>query len=121
MQDGIPVQALMTDNHSLHVQEHKTLLDSPEARKNPMIVQTVLNHIMEHTNLAATGNPILFGMLNYPPPIAPQQPPDSKGSVQNVKNAQQAEPGNNTKMPSMPKNPMNKQQYEIPSGGQLSG
>lgn len=121
MQDGISVQALMTDNHSLHVQEHKTLLDSPEARKNPMIVQVVLNHIMEHTDLAATGNPILFGMLNYPPPIAPQEPPNSQGGVQNVKNNQQAEPGNNTKMPSMPKNPLNKQQYQIPSGGQIGG
>ena len=121
MQDGLQVQALMTDNHSLHVQEHKTLLDSPESRRNPVIVQAVLDHITEHTNLAANGNPILFGMLNYPPPIPPQEPPPAKGSVSNVKNAQQAEPGSNTKMPAMPKNPVSGQRYEIPSGGQVSG
>lgn len=120
MQDGQPVQALMTDNHALHVQEHKTLLDSPEARKNPAIVKVVLDHIMEHTNLAMNGNPILFGMLNYPPPIAPQQPPNNQGSIQNVKNGQQAEPGSNTKMPAMPKNPASGQRYETPSGGQTN-
>lgn len=111
MQNGQPVPVLMTDNHGMHVQEHKTLLDSPEARKNPALIQVVMDHIMQHVRLQAMGDPVLFGMLNYPPPL-PQQP-DNAQPISKVKSAEE---GNNTRMPSMPKNPMSGEKYETPSG-----
>lgn len=112
MQNGEIVPVLMTDNHSLHVQEHKTLLDSPEARKNPALIQIVMEHIKQHTMLQATGDPILFGMLNYPPPLQQNPPPGDKPKSK----VKSAEEGSNTRMPSMPKNPMSGEKYETPSG-----
>lgn len=45
------VTAIPTDDHRLHILEHKTLLDDPEARRNAPYVQNVLMHIQEHIQL----------------------------------------------------------------------
>lgn len=65
MQNGIPQPVIATDNHDLHIKEHKCVLASPDARKRPEIVQAVLAHIQEHQSFLPppvpvdpNGNPI---------------------------------------------------------------
>jgi len=107
-----PVNAIITDNHMMHIQEHKTVLASPEARENPDLVQNALEHIQEHINLLKTGDPDVLQMTGSQPinpaPISPEltstQPPV----------VQAAEEVN---LPRMPTNPLTGEQYNIPSEG----
>jgi len=66
--DGEPVDALISDNHDLHISEHHVPLSSTEVRKNPVLLKTVLDHIMQHTvlkgQLATASLPPVPGMAN---------------------------------------------------------
>lgn len=69
--------AVLTDNHNLHIHEHRCVLNTPEARLNPQLVQTVLQHIQEHIDLARSMDPALamiLGQQPLPPPV-PGMPP----------------------------------------------
>lgn len=70
--DGKEAMAVLTDLHKLHIQEHATVLDSPEARGNPTIVQLVTQHIQQHINILKTADPSLLALLGEqslaPPP-----------------------------------------------------
>ena len=77
-QGPIP-DAIVFDNHVDHIAEHKTLLASVEARKNPQLIQTVTKHIQSHLDFLAGNaqhgpmNPILATIGNQPslPPGTP--------------------------------------------------
>ncbi len=71
--EGKTVIAIMTDNHSEHVINHATVLNSPEARLQPQVIQNVLNHIQEHINLSKTQDPILAAMLKQQSFMQPPQ------------------------------------------------
>lgn len=71
LSEGRLVQAIATENHPLHIQEHKTVLSSPEAKANPETVQNVLAHMMEHITLMQTTDPQLLQMLGIQP-LQPQ-------------------------------------------------
>lgn len=77
MMEGKPVQALLTDDHPMHILEHSSVLNSPESRQDPKVVQSVLNHIQEHMNIAQGMTPQMAMVLKqaslFQPP--PQQPP----------------------------------------------
>lgn len=76
--DGHSVQALATDMHIDHIQEHRTVLDSPEARANPALVQVTLAHIQQHIELLKTVDPqflIVLGQTPLQPANLPQNPP----------------------------------------------
>lgn len=72
--------ALITDNHSLHIQEHVAVLNDPELRRVPEVIDAVNQHIMEHQQLWLSAPPALLmatGQQPSPPPIMmpPQGPP----------------------------------------------
>jgi len=46
-----PVKAVVTDNHALHIKEHKAVLASPESRTNLEVVQVTQQHMLEHINI----------------------------------------------------------------------
>lgn len=103
LRGAAPVIAIATDNHALHIQEHKAVLDSPDARKNPAVVQTVLAHIEEHKQLWITSDPmLLIATKQQPPPVAP---PDM-GGAPIPEGGQPADmmaaPNNVEQMPGMP-------------------
>lgn len=84
LQNGENVQALVTDNHQLHVPEHKAVLSSPEARNNPEVVTATLAHIQEHIDLLKTGDPEVLRLtgsqpIQPPPPPPPPNSPDLMG------------------------------------------
>ena len=62
LSDG--VIAVLTDDHNLHIREHKSVLASLESRNNPAIVEVTLAHIQEHINmLMDPANAPLFAVL----------------------------------------------------------
>jgi DNA-binding transcriptional regulator YdaS (Cro superfamily) len=77
LRDGKMPSALITDKHSRHIPEHLSILDSPEARENPVIVQNALAHVQEHMNLwrqLAASNPELLMLMGEPMPQMGQPP-----------------------------------------------
>lgn len=78
MSDRKPVRALITDDHSLHVLEHSTILNSPEARSNDELAEIVLAHIQEHIEMSKAIDPQMMEMLKHTPiqtKVPPQQAP----------------------------------------------
>lgn len=79
--DGEKPQALLIDDHEMHIREHKTVLNSIEARQDPTIVQNTLAHITSHMDIFE--DPSNFKMLTAlgqhppPPPPPPGPPPGS--------------------------------------------
>ncbi len=72
MGDGPIPDAVVFDDHVTHLAEHKILLSSVEARKNPKLVMSVTKHIQSHLDFLAGNaqhgpmNPILASVLNQP-------------------------------------------------------
>lgn len=79
MMEGKPVQALLTDDHPMHILEHASVLNSSEARQDPNLVQLVLGHIQEHMSLAQGMSPQMAMVLKqaslFQPPPPPGMPP----------------------------------------------
>jgi hypothetical protein len=77
MLEGGNVMALFTDTHSMHIQEHKSILSDPDLRENPDLVQIVAQHIQQHIDLLRNTDPDTLTLLGQQPlqPPAPL-PPD---------------------------------------------
>ena len=88
LMDGEKIFALWTDNHGYHVRKHKKLLDDPAVRAQGKQVQLVMDHIMEHVQLARQNDPFAYAMTQTaqipmggppqggPPPAAGPQGPE---------------------------------------------
>jgi hypothetical protein len=78
--DGKKPMAILTDNHRLHIDEHSTVLDSPEARSNPMLVNNTVDHMQEHFEILGSPDPkiqkilMLLGQQPLGAPPQQQQP-----------------------------------------------
>ncbi len=76
---GDATPAAVFDDHVNHIAEHKVILASPEARRDPSVVQSVTAHIQEHLGFLAGDathgpmNPILASIGNQP--VLPQGTP----------------------------------------------
>ncbi len=68
--EGKPVQALIIDDHDLHIKEHGSVLSDPEMRLNPEVLSATLAHIQQHIDLLAGSAP--------PTPAAPQLNPQTQ-------------------------------------------
>lgn len=81
MSQGPIPDAVVFDNHVMHIPEHQVLLASVEARKNPQLIAAVTKHIQSHLGFLAGNaqhgpmNPILATIGNQPtlPPGTPDQ------------------------------------------------
>jgi hypothetical protein len=75
-EDGMPVNAIISDNHPAHLREHAAVAATPDARDNPQLLQRVFDHQMQHVQLWETIPPPLAMALNIPPPPPmPMGPP----------------------------------------------
>jgi len=73
---GIPQVVIATDMHSYHIAQHKELLSDPDSRRDPQLVQTVLDHIQEHINMMKTMDMDLAAALaGQPLPSLAMAPP----------------------------------------------
>jgi len=86
MAEGMEVFAVVTDSHAMHIQEHKAVLSSPESRNDPVIVQAVTKHLMEHIQLLKTADPVLLQILGQEP-VQAQPQEGQAGSVPAVEGA----------------------------------
>ncbi len=128
MSEGKQVQSIATDQHSIHIKEHKAVLASPEARANPQLVEMVLAHIQEHIRLLRVTDPAVLALCGETPvaPVAPPAPPlgDPGGG-----GAGGGNPGDVTdprrpiekkaagvSLPSMPNDPQTGQPVDMPAG-----
>lgn len=76
MVEGGAVIAVFTDDHVLHIKDHAAILNDPDLRLDPELVQRVTVHIQEHIQLLQTTDPNLLTILGQTPLAPPmQQPP----------------------------------------------
>lgn len=73
LSDGKPMKVLVTDNHRLHIQEHKCVLSDPAVRDDDEASQAALEHIMEHMNMLMDPVNVQLLQLIGQEPIAPPQ------------------------------------------------
>lgn len=67
---GMP-SVFALDNHKLHIQEHRSVIDNPEARKDPNITGAVWQHIQDHMFTWRNTDPELLLMTSQQPPSTP--------------------------------------------------
>ncbi len=125
--------ALVLDDHMLHAREHRSVLASPQSRRNPAVVKAVLAHIDEHERQYYSAPPqtlILVGqqppppmgmpgMPGMPPPGGPP-PPGAGGPPPDA--PPDAPPGPQPggvppNQPRLPTNPMSQQEWNPVDGG----
>jgi hypothetical protein len=123
LRDGIEVTAIITDDHVLHIQEHKSVLADPESRKNPKILNATLTHMQEHIDLLKDPNYQQLLQLMGQPPLPPTS---GQQGGQGAEPGQAQIPGGNANaqvasmqpnQPQMPKNAMTKQPFNATTGG----
>lgn len=103
MRNGVTPNVLATDSDPLHIMGHVCVVNSGDAREDPVIMKAALDHIMAHVVSMATKNPILAMALGQNlPQLAQQagavqagapdgQPPDpNQPPVEGVPGAQNA-------------------------------
>lgn len=116
MSEGRQVPVVITDEHLQHILEHKTILASPEARRNPQIVQLVTTHLQEHLNILMDpmAAPLLQALGQQPmmPPMMPQgappsdMPPSSDPAQMVDATNPMTQEAAQVNMPNMPTNPL---------------
>ena len=83
---GQPAFADPTDNHVLHIREHKAILNKVERRQDPNIVQAVYAHILEHVTMLdqipISRIQMALGYQVPYPPFAMGMPDESVGGPQ---------------------------------------
>ncbi len=85
--------AILTDNHELHIREHRAVLDDPEARKTPDVVQATLAHMEEHRLLWQKTPPeFLLASKQQPAPVPPMPPQGQQPAPQGGANPGALEP-----------------------------
>lgn len=102
--DGeIKVLAVFSDDHMLHIKEHRNVLSDPELRQDSELVNRTLTHMQEHIELLRTTDPNILAFLQQqpvgPPSGSPVSPVNAAPSP--------AGPGN----PGMPPTPQELAQF----------
>jgi hypothetical protein len=71
---GDEVISVITDDHALHIKEHKAVIADPVLRRDPDLLQRTISHIQEHIELLRTVDPGLLAVIQQQP-LPPAQPP----------------------------------------------
>lgn len=111
LSEGTPQVAVITDDHAMHILEHKSVLASPESRQDPNIVQAALAHIQEHLDMLKSADPALLQLMGQQSLMPPPPPPGAPEGVPQVMDAQPPMEQPNVPMPSMPTNPLTGEQF----------
>lgn len=83
LRDGKPVKAIVGDAHLYHMDKHRAVLGDPQLRTSAAegdqmaiaIIQATTVHIMEHSELYHTQEPIFSLICKEPPAPQPMMPP----------------------------------------------
>lgn len=96
LRKGENVPVLSTDEHVIHIRNHRRVLADPEARKNPELSQVVTAHMLEHINALRMTDPALLNILGQAPMGA--MPPQAGGQMEQQRHAS-PEQGNPSQVP----------------------
>lgn len=105
LSQGSPMQAIKTENHPLHIMEHKAVLCNLDAKQNPKILNAVLSHIAEHEQLMLQlqiEEPMILQILGIPPVPMGQTMPAGPTSPETKTPDKQAEGVQQPNLPSLP-------------------
>ena len=115
--EGMPVQAVATDTHPLHILEHTIQLYDPDIRRDRARADMIAQHIQEHTTMwgqVSAAMPDLLAALKIPPAPSSQMmmgaPP--QGGGQNPPEGSGGPPE-----PAPPNEPAKLEEANIPPGG----
>lgn len=86
-EDGASVKAIASDDHPVHMQAHKALMDNQSVRNNPALAEKILAHIYDHFGLAKSVDPLLYQMLK-----SGQMPPMQMMQQMQQQQVQQLQP-----------------------------
>lgn len=109
MEGELPI-VVMTDDHRLHILEHKKVFNDPELRKNNDLMQTALTHLQNHINELKSADPdllMILGQQPIAPTGVPQMPPTpEQGQVGLEQQGEQMQgpglPESGVQMPNVP-------------------
>jgi hypothetical protein len=132
---GQPAPVMATDNHVLHIQENKSVLDNPALREqtpeNEAIIQATLQHLMQHVQIGS--DPALAPLLSSlgyqpimamsPPQMGPGGPSGPPGGEpgQDAGPPPQGPPSGQGDGGRFPTNPLTGQEWNPTDGGQGGG
>lgn len=108
LSQGMPVQVVKTENHPLHISEHKAVLCNLDAKQNPKIVQATLDHITQHEQLMLTlqiQEPMILQILGIPPVPMGQQMPGGPGGPATPETKTPDKEAENVQQPNLPSLP----------------
>lgn len=80
--EGRDVFANPLDQHRMHIMEHRAVINDPELRQNPELLNKVQTHLQQHIDLLRTVDPDLLMLINEQPlqdQMAAQQAPPMAG------------------------------------------
>lgn len=90
MMAGDEVPVIVTDRHSIHILEHKSILSDPDLRKDPALVKNMLAHFEAHLNELRGADPGLLSLIGEqsmapaqgspPAPMMPPNTPEGQGA-----------------------------------------
>lgn len=86
MREGKAVPVIAVDEHVKHIKNHRRLFADPEARRNPQLMQVVLDHLNQHISMLQTTNPALLNILGQAP--LGVQPPEAGGQLEQAAHGQ---------------------------------
>src|SRR5262249_22656169 len=67
------------DNHRRHAVAHKKVVDNPDVRQRPEVLEAVREHILGHLQAEQQLDPALLELCGLPPKPAPPPPPPGPG------------------------------------------
>ena len=115
--DGKEVEAILTDEHHLHITEHKSVLASTDARRDAALLARVLGHIQQHIDLLKDADPVTLQLLGQQP-VPAEMPPGAPG-VPDIEGLDPVSPveKEKPKLPKMPENPLTGDRFNAITGG----
>jgi len=70
--NGEEVEAVFLDLHSMHIQEHRAVMDDPEFRKNGELMERLAKHMQSHINFLRNTDPDILQIIGEQPLNPPQ-------------------------------------------------
>lgn len=128
MSEGVQCGVLDTDDHVLHIKEHRVIVASPSAREEPEVVAAYVDHQAKHMEALRLTDPLLLSVLGIavppdnvgapPPAIGPGAGPPPPGVAEGIQPGPMPSPNGPTppmpQMPQPPKNPQTGQRASAP-------
>lgn len=125
---GVAVPVVYTENHPMHIDQHRYVILDQDSKKDPKIIQATQQHMNEHLMVWSQTDPLLLQAMGIPPFPAPPMPmgPDGQPMAPPPGGPPQALPPpeeaggpvqGQPAMPNMPMNPMSGQPFNPETGG----